>query len=84
MLICTLTIRSSVLLYINGRRHVCCGEWYFVSNAYRCALLCTLGVLSFMGELGFLNCDDICKCVVNKQSELPEIAFDSVHVGLAV
>ena len=24
------------------------------------------------GELGFLNCDDICMCVVNKQFELLE------------
>ena len=26
----------------------------------------------FRGELGFLNCDDICMCVVNKQFELLE------------
>ena len=36
--------------------------------------LCTLG------ELGFLNCDDICMCVVNKQFELLE--FDFVYVDL--
>ena len=24
----------------------------------------------FRGELGFLNCDDVCMCVVNKQFEL--------------
>ena len=29
--------------------------------------LCNLGVLALGGELGFLNCDDICMCVVNKQ-----------------
>ena len=34
--------------------------------------LCTLGVFVFMGELGFLNCDDICMCVVNKHFELLE------------
>ena len=33
--------------------------------------LCTLGV-GFRGELGFLNCDDFCMCVVNKQFELLE------------
>ena len=33
--------------------------------------LCTLGVC-FRGELGFLNCDDICICVVDKQFELLE------------
>ena len=24
----------------------------------------------FRGELGFLNCDDVCMCVVNKQPDL--------------
>ena len=33
-----------------------------------------------MGELGFLNCDDICMCVVNKQFELLEKVFHSVYV----
>ena len=41
--------------------------------------LCTLGVC-FRGELGFLNCDNICMCVVNKQLELLEFVFDSVDV----
>ena len=37
------------------------------------------GCFYFGGELGFLNCDDICMCVVNKQ-----LAFvlDSVYVNL--
>ena len=35
-----------------------------------------------MGELGFLNCDDICMCVVNKQFDLLEFVFDSVYVNL--
>ena len=43
--------------------------------------LCTLGVC-FRGELGLLNCDDICMCVVNKQFELLEFIFDSVYVDL--
>ena len=30
------------------------------------------GYVCFRGELGFLNCDDICICVVNKQFEIPE------------
>ena len=34
--------------------------------------LCTLGCFCFRGELGVLNCDDICMCVVNKQFELLE------------
>ena len=36
----------------------------------------------FRGELGFMNCDDICMCVVYKQFELIEFAFDSVYVDL--
>ena len=34
------------------------------------------------GELGFLNCNDICMCVVNNQFELHEFVFDSVYVDL--
>ena len=33
-------------------------------------------------ELGFLNCYDICMCVVNKQFQLLEFVFDSVYVDL--
>ena len=40
------------------------------------------GCVSFRGELGFLNCDDIYMCVVNKQFELLEFVFDSVYVDL--
>ena len=40
------------------------------------------GCVCFRGELGFLNCDDICMCVVNKQFELIEFVFDSVYVDL--
>ena len=43
--------------------------------------LCTLGVFA-LGELGFLNCNDICLCVVNKQFEHLEFVFDSVYVDL--
>ena len=38
--------------------------------------------MHFGGELGFLNCDDICMCVVTKQFELFEFVFDSVYVDL--
>ena len=34
----------------------------------------------FWGELGFLNCNDIRMCVVNKQFELLKFVFDSVYV----
>ena len=40
------------------------------------------GCVCCRGELGFLNCDDICMCVVNKQFELLEFVFDSVYVDL--
>ena len=36
----------------------------------------------FRGELGFLNYDDICMCVLNKQFELLEFVFDSVYFDL--
>ena len=41
-----------------------------------------LGCFDFRGELGFLNCEDICMFVVNKQFELLEFDFDSVYVDL--
>ena len=44
--------------------------------------LCTLGCFGFRGELGFLNCDDVCMCIVNKQFELLEFVFDSGYVDL--
>ena len=40
------------------------------------------GCFGIRSELGFLNCDDICMCVVNKQFELLEFVFDSVFVDL--
>ena len=56
---------------INGRRYVCCGECNVVSNE------CDepTPAFCFRGELGFLNCDDICMCVVNKQFDLLEFVF---------
>ena len=41
------------------------------------------GSFCFRGELGFLNCDDICMCVVNKQFELfLKFVFNSIYVEL--
>ena len=40
------------------------------------------GCVCVRGELGFLNCDDVCMCVVNKQFELLEFVLDSVYVDL--
>ena len=33
------------------------------------------GSFSFRCDLGFLNCDDICMCVVNRQFELLEFVL---------
>ena len=35
-----------------------------------------------MCELVFLNCDDVCVCVVKKHFELLEFVSDSVYVDL--
>ena len=40
------------------------------------------GCFGFRGELGFLNCDDVCMCVMNKQFELLEFVSESVYVDL--
>ena len=77
---------------INGRRYDCCCECDVVSNECdeptSCivqpivAHCCEVMYFGFRGELGFLNCDDICMCVVNKQFELLELILDSVYVDL--
>ena len=40
------------------------------------------GCFGCRGEPGFLNCNDVCMFVVNKQFELFEFVFDSVNVDL--
>ena len=40
------------------------------------------GCVCFRGEFGFLYCDDIGMCVVNKQFELLEFVFYSAYVDL--
>ena len=80
---------------INSRRYVCCSECDVVSNecneptsclvqpigAHRCEVM-YFWCLGFRGELCFLNCDDVCMCVVNKQFELLEFVSESVYVDL--
>ena len=83
------------VVYINGKRYVCCGECYVVSDecneptsclvqpiVAHCCEVMYFGCFDFRGELGFLNCDNLCMCVVNKQFELLEFVFESVYVGL--
>ena len=80
---------------INGRRYVCCSECDVVSNecneptsclvqpiGAHCCEVMYFGCFGFRSELGFLNCDDVCMCVVNKQFDLLKFVFDSVHVDL--
>ena len=47
-----------------------------------CCEVMYFGCFSCRGELGFLNCDDVCMCVVNKQFELFEFVSESVYVDL--
>ena len=73
---------------IDGRRYVCCSECNVVSNECNEPTSCLVQPIDmhgsevmyivrvcFRGELGFLNCDDICICVVNKQFELLDFFF---------
>ena len=36
----------------------------------------------FGREFGFLDCDDICMCIANKQLEFLEFVFNSVYIDL--
>ena len=76
---------------INGRRYVCCSECYCVSN--ECDEPTSDPVQPFdahgdefmhLGELGFLDCDDICMCVVNKHFELLEFVLISFMLTCSV
>ena len=80
---------------IDGRRYGCCSECNAISNECNEPTSCLVqrigthggevmyfGCVCFRAEIGFLNCDDICMCVMNKQFELLEFVFDSVYVGL--
>ena len=80
---------------INGRRYICCGECYVVSNecdeptacpvqpiGAHCCEVMHFGCFGFRRELGFLNCDDICMCVVNNPFEPLEFVFYYVYVDL--
>ena len=40
-----------------------------------CCEVMYFGYFGFRGELGFMNCDDVCMCVVNKQFELLKFVF---------
>ena len=80
---------------IDDRKYVCCSECNVVSNesnertsclvqpiGSHCCEVMYFECFGFRGELGLLNCDDVCMCTVNKQFELLEFVFDSVYVDL--
>ena len=57
--------------------------WYVCDVLYAMLyLLFCSAWMCFRGELGFLNCDDICMYVVNKQFEFIEFVFYSIYVDL--
>ena len=79
---------------INGQMYVCFGECYVDSNDSDEPTYCIVqhigahycegmyfGCFGFRVVIDFLNCDDICMCVVNKQFELLEFDFDFVYVN---
>ena len=74
---------------IKCRRYVYCSECNVVSNecneptsflvqliGAHCCKVMYFGCFGFRVELGFLNCDDVCMCVVNKQFELLEFVSE--------
>ena len=80
---------------INSRRYVCCSECNVVSNECSEPTSCLVQhigahcceVMYFWGlgcrvELGFLKCDDVYICIVNKQFELLEFVSGFVYVDL--
>ena len=65
------------VLCINGRGHVCCSECNVISNecnkhtrchvqsiGTHCGEVMYFGCACFRGELGFINCDDICMFLI--------------------
>ena len=91
---CTLTICNSVLcvLMVKGMSVVVdvmlsdecdeptsCLVQPIVAHCYE---VMYFGCFDFRDELGFLKCDDVCMCVVNKQVELFDFVFESVYVDL--
>ena len=80
---------------IDGRRYVCCSECNGISNECNestsclvppidahCCEVMYFGCFGYRDELCFLNCNDVCMFVVNKQFELLEFVFDSFYLDL--
>ena len=73
--------------------YVCCSECDVVSNecneptsclvqpiGAHCCEVMYFWCFGFRGELGFLNCDDVCMCVVNKQSVYVDLQYDEISL----
>ena len=56
--------------------------WLLMTSAISCPLWSSVYKCHTVGELGFLNCDDVCMCVMNKRFELLEFVSESVYVDL--
>ena len=82
---CTLTF---CVVCIDSPKYVCCSECNVVSNkcnkstsclvqpiGSHCCEVMYFSCFGFSSELGFLNCDDVCMWIVNKQFELLEFVF---------
>ena len=80
---------------INGQGYACCSECNVLSDECNEPTSCLVqpigtyggevmyfGYVYFRDELGFLNCDDICMCVVNKQYDGIFLSFTTVSVSL--
>ena len=92
LLMCTLTILKFCVLFVDGRRYVCCSACNVVFDECNEPTSCLVqpismlgevmyfGCACFRGELGFLNCDDICMWVVNNQFKLLEFVYYSVYL----
>ena len=71
----------------------CCSECDVVSNdptsclvqpiGAHCCEVMYFGCFGFRGELGFLNCDDVYMCVVNKQFDNHNLV-ESVYVFCSI
>ena len=66
----------------NDSRRYGCMSCLVQPNGAHCKEVMYFGCFGFRSELGFLNYNDVCMCVVNKQFELLEFVSESVYVDL--
>ena len=62
--------------------HVCYCDMFSGVNVYLDHLKFCVVCINSRRYVCFLNCDDVCMCVVNKQFELLEFVSESVYVDL--